>query len=294
MKKHIRTILLLTLVILLMVFLYQKKEHLIKSGKTTVIAADFVNYSIAKQIAGDLINLEMFIPPGQDSHHFELKPSDIIRLVDAKLFLFTSYDLEPWVKDIQESYKSENPLIFVNTGENTQQIHPWLNLHSVKVMAEKITFFLTSIDEKNRDIYLQNLEKFKQSANNLGKEYMSELSNCKQKTIIHIGHNAFNPMAKSLGFHFVPVQNEHASNEPSAKKIAKLINHINQNNVEYIFTEKMLSSSFANMIENETDVKILLLNPIDGISKADFKNGKTYQDLMETNLRNLKQGLLCE
>ncbi len=293
MRKYIRTILILILIILLMVFLYQRKEHLLKSTKTTVIAADFINYSITKQIAGDLINLEMFIPAGQDSHHFELKPSDIIRLVDAELFFFTSYELEPWAKDIQKSYKGKNQIIFVNTGESTRELHPWLNLHAVKVMAEKITFFLTSIDEKNRYIYLENLEMFKQSVNNLGKRYMSELSNCKQKTIIHIGHNAFGPMAKRLGFYFVPVQNEHATNEPSAKKIAKLINHVNQNNVEYIFTEKMLNQSFANMIANETDVKIIALNPIDGISKSDFKKNKTYQDLMEVNLRNLKQGLHC-
>ncbi|MBT3392610.1 MAG: zinc ABC transporter substrate-binding protein [Elusimicrobiaceae bacterium] len=297
MKKHLRIILILILVLLVMFFVYNKKQQAIKYGKISVIAADYPTYSITKQIAGNLINLDMFIPPGQDSHHFELKPSDIIKLSDTNLFIYTSYELEPWVKDIESSYKGKKPLMFVNTTKNTENkesLHAWLNFYNVKIMADQITFYLTSIDEKNRAIYLENLEAFKQDINKLGKEFVSQLSNCKRKTIVHIGHDAFGDMSNKLGLHFVPVQNEEATNQPSAKQVGQLINHINSKNIEYIFTEKMLNPSFAKMISNETNTKVLLLNPIDGISKMDFERNKTYQDLMRVNLKNISKGLNCQ
>jgi hypothetical protein len=37
-----------------------------------------------------------------------------------------------------------------------------------------------------------------------------------------------------------------------------------------------------------------MLNTVEGISKAEFNDGKNYQQLMQENLENLKIGLECQ
>ena len=50
----------------------------------------------------------------------------------------------------------------------------------------------------------------------------------------------------------------------------------------------------AKTIAKETGAKILILNTVEGITKKEFSEGKTYQELMLENLKNLAVGLECK
>jgi len=53
----------------------------------------------------------------------------------------------------------------------------------------------------------------------------------------------------------------------------------------------LVSPKLAETIAKETGAKLLVLNPIDGLTEEDLKQGRNYLSMMRQNLANLKQAL---
>ena len=124
--------------------------------------------------------------------------------------------------------------------------------------------------------------------------YSKIMSTCKNRTIYHIGHLAFGYIARDYNLKFEALFSADMDQEPSAKEIAELVKAIKENQVKYIFSEEQLNPALAHTIAEETGAEILMLNTIEGITKEEFAEGKTYQNLMLENLKNLAIGLDCK
>ncbi|TVP95811.1 MAG: hypothetical protein EA374_03225 [Acholeplasmatales bacterium] len=68
--------------------------------KPVVLATLFPQYDIARALAGDLIDLELLLPPGADAHTFEPTPRKLVEILDADLLLYTGDTMEPWVANL--------------------------------------------------------------------------------------------------------------------------------------------------------------------------------------------------
>ena len=66
-----------------------------------------------------------------------------------------------------------------------------------------------------------------------------------------------------------------------------------KNNVKYIFFESLVSPKLSETIAQEVGAKTMVLDPIEGISDDDIKQGKNYFTVMEANLKNLQEALQC-
>ncbi|WP_026824487.1 metal ABC transporter solute-binding protein, Zn/Mn family [Exiguobacterium marinum] len=85
--------------------------------KLTVYASTFALKSIAEEIGGDQVNVEMVIPPGADPHTFEPTSKQMTQIAEADLFLTIGHDLEPYVESMEKSLDGQN-VTFVKTAEN--------------------------------------------------------------------------------------------------------------------------------------------------------------------------------
>ena len=84
-----------------------------ENARLKVIATIFPLYDFARNIGGDKIKVTMLLPPSSDPHHYELKPDDIIRIGKTNVFLFTSFEMEPWARKVIDTVadKSEFPSV---------------------------------------------------------------------------------------------------------------------------------------------------------------------------------------
>jgi zinc transport system substrate-binding protein len=71
-------------------------------GKS-LIATLFPQYSLAEQLAGDLLDVEFLLPVGSDPHDFEPTPSQRVRLNNADVVLFTSESFESWMHSLEDT-----------------------------------------------------------------------------------------------------------------------------------------------------------------------------------------------
>ncbi|MCM3281626.1 zinc ABC transporter substrate-binding protein [Exiguobacterium sp. MER 193] len=83
----------------------------------TVYASTFALKSMAEEIGGDRVNVEMVIPPGADPHTYEPTSKQMTQIAEADLFLTIGHDLEPYVDSMEKSLEGQN-VAFVKTAED--------------------------------------------------------------------------------------------------------------------------------------------------------------------------------
>jgi zinc transport system substrate-binding protein len=65
-----------------------------------VAATLFPYYDFTRQIAGDLIDLELIVPAGMDSHSFEPTPADMKKIQEADVVIINGGAMEHWVDQV--------------------------------------------------------------------------------------------------------------------------------------------------------------------------------------------------
>lgn len=88
-------------------------------GQLTVFASTFALKSMAEEIGGDRVNVEMVIPSGADPHTYEPTSKKMTQIAEADLFLTIGHDLEPYVESMEKSLEGQN-VVFVKTAENVK------------------------------------------------------------------------------------------------------------------------------------------------------------------------------
>ena len=62
-----------------------------------IVTTMYPQYDFASQIVGDKMTVSLLIPPGAEIHDYDVTSKDMVAIKHAKLFIFTSTDLNTWV-----------------------------------------------------------------------------------------------------------------------------------------------------------------------------------------------------
>lgn len=79
--------------------------------------------------------------------------------------------------------------------------------------------------------------------------------------------------------------------EPSARTIAYLIDKVNTEQIPVVYFLETGSRRVAEIIGEETGARPLLLHSCHTVTRRQFEEGITYEELMEQNIENLRKGL---
>jgi zinc transport system substrate-binding protein len=77
----------------------------VSSAKYDVIATLYPQYDMARYISGDELSVKLILPYGTSPHDFEPTSNEMKMIEDASLILLTSYELEPWLIDLEHDNK---------------------------------------------------------------------------------------------------------------------------------------------------------------------------------------------
>jgi zinc transport system substrate-binding protein len=306
-------VVILAIILTVSIFVFINKKELTNnfsnSGKIKIVATLFPVYDMAKYIAGDKADILLILPPGVEAHSFEPKPSDVIKINEGDIFVYTGKFMEPWAEDIINGLDGRKvevvdssvgakmmPSVFHDADESNGAVDPhiWLNFDNAKIMVENIANALIKKDPANKELYRQNLESYKNGLTGIDNEYRTSLSACKDKEIIYAGHYAFGYLASRYGLKYLAAQGVSPNSEPTAQDFINLISQIKENNIGYVFYEELSSPKIAQTIADETNAKLLLLNAAHNLSKENMDNGLTFFQILRNDLSNLKIGLQCQ
>lgn len=294
-----------------------------KGTRLKVVATIFPLYDFACKIGGEKVDVTMLIPPGTDAHHFELKPSDIVMVNKADIFLFTSFEMEQWAYKIINAAAEKTNMLAVEAGQGTSLLpgpslhehgdadheavlpdndlkhsakydpHIWLDFDNALKMVDNIATAFINKDPKNSEFYKQNARAYKLKLMDLDKKYKTQLSQCQTRTILHAGHWAFAYLAQRYQLEYMSAYNMSADAEPTPLQILTLIKQVKKQKRRHIYYEDMVAPKLAKTVAGETGALLLKLNNGHDLSKDEIQSGASFISLMERNLESLKQGMLC-
>jgi len=282
--------------------------------KLKVVTSFYPLAEIARTVGNDHVDVLNLVPPGAEPHDFEPSPKDILALNNADLVIINGLGFEPWAdkiipglqqknikiidisKDIPELLKPTEPLPSAETaGEEEHFVydpHFWLDPLMYIRETQTISKTLEKIDPSYSDSFEKNTEAFVAQLQELDGEFRNGLKSCQLKEIV-TNHAAFGYLAKEYGLTMVAISGMSPDAEPSPKKLAELTDLVKKDNVKIIFTETLLSPKVSDTVAKETGTETRVLNPIEGLTEVEMKNGENYISMMKKNLESLRTALEC-
>ncbi len=296
LKKQIRlfiVLLLFTAIVGFVVFFSLRKNH--QENQSVKVVASF--YPLG-EFTSNLISTNdvvILVPEGLEPHDYEPTPQDIVTISNADLLIYNGNNLEPWIEDFlltKEGRNTKTLNISQHLSLSTEDPHFWLDPTIANQMLEVIANELKTINPSQSEHIDKNLLIYQNKLQLLDQAYINGLSNCKQNKII-VSHNAFNYLSNRYNFEVITISGLTPEEEPTPKKLAEITRLAKQEDIGYIFFESLVSPTLAKAIAKEIDAKTLVLNPIEGITKTEKKEGKNYITLMYDNLANLRLAMQC-
>ncbi len=312
MKININKLISLGLILLILVLfgyflttkIRQTHSNQNTSTKPQVVTSFYPLYFFTSQIAQDKADVYNVTPAGAEPHDYEPSTQDMARVEDSAMIVLNGSKLEAWGDKIKENLKDKKTLILtvgdtianqemIEDGEKIQDPHIWLDPILAKKEVTLITAGLSQIDPANSEFYQTNANILLAKLDTLDTQFRQGLNSCANKDII-TSHSAFGYLASEYKLNQVAISGLSPDAEPSVQQLAQVAEFAKKNQVKYIFFETLISPKLSQTIASEIGAKTLVLNPIEGLSDEEIKDGKSYFSEMENNLKNLKIALECQ
>lgn len=275
-------------------------------GKVAVAASFYPLAEFSRQVGGDRVAVVTLTPSGAEPHGFDPSPQDVVTLRQAEVFIYAGAGFEPWAErllpdlgDVTVINASEGIALLPAIPDEEEggagggaDPHYYLDPVLAQQIVQTIADRFTEIDPEGAGIYQANADAYKERLAELDREFLSGLRECRRQDVV-TSHAAFAYPAGRYGFRQVPIAGL-SEEEPSPARLAEIAEFARQNQIEYIFFESLVSPRLSETIAAEVGAGTMVLNPIEGLTPDEEREGKEYLALMRENLANLRLALGCE
>ena len=272
--------------------------------KLSIVTTLFPQYDFAREIAGDLAEVKLLLPPGAESHSYEPTPADMIAICEADLFVYTGDQMEAWVPGVLSGLETSPKVLNISEGiplkggathgEHVHDADPhvFTSPRLAAVMAQNLENALIEMDEKNQEIYKQRGSAYRAKLSELDEALEEAVQNAKRKKLIFGGRFAFLYLTEDYGLaHVSPYDSCAAESEPAAAELAAIIDTVREEAIPVVYHEELSDPKAARLIAEETGAKLLLLHSCHNLSKDELARGETYLSLMQRNVSHIEEGL---
>ena len=270
------------------------------AGKIAVYVTFDALREFTVAVGGDMVDVTVMIPDGTEPHDFEPKAKDIAGLGGARVFVYNGFGMEGWAGETVAAADNEN-LIVVDASEGAEPItndapavvaehgqydpHLWLSLKGAETEALNIRDALIRADPSNKAGYEKNCGDFVAQLESLFNEYTAKFQAVLNKDFV-TGHAAFAYLCRDFGLKQASVEDVFAEGEPTAAKLAELVDYCRANRVRTIFVESMVSPAVSQTLAGEVGAQVKAIYTLES-----SEDGKTYLQRMRDNLTEIYSSL---
>lgn len=286
------------------------------TGRPLVVASFYPLWDLSRQIAGERAEVIALVPPGVEPHDWEPAPRDLARVQSARAFVYNGAGFEPWAdrllsgglgRDTVAIKASEGlPLLPLGAGTVDPESgrprspangtaatdpHVWLDPVLAIGMVDTVRAGLERADPGGGATYRNNATALSDRLAAVHRGFESGLSTCTRREVI-ASHAALGYLARRYGFALVPIATA-PGGEPSPSELAAVVRFARRAKVQYILSEPLLSPRMAETLAREVGARILVFDPIEGVTVGSTPTAGGYVALMERNLETLRMALGC-
>ena len=288
--------------------------------KISVVSTIFAPYDFVRQIAGALAEVTMLLPPGTESHSYELTPQDIIKIQNCDIFVYVGGDSDAWIHEVLESMDTGKMKIITlmdcvevveeeivegmendhdddhhgHDEDHAQEYdeHVWTSPRNAKNIVSKLSDALCGTDPANAVAYKANAEAYKTLLDALDARFRAVVDGAARRTLIFGDRFPFRYLADAYGLeYYAAFPGCSTETEASAATVAFLIDKARAEGIPVVFHVELSNKKMANTIGEETGAQVLLLHACHNVTRDEMADGITYLELMNQNVENLKEAL---
>jgi len=276
------------------------------AGTIKIVTTTTDTKSIAEIIGGNKVSVTSIATGYQNPHFVDPKPSYIISLTKADLYVTVGLDLETgWSPQLLSSsrntkiQKGSAGYVDASEGVNLLQVpttanraegdihifgnpHYWLDPLNGKIIARNIANGLERVDPANKSFYEANLVAFNNKIDLKLKEWQGKMAAYKGSKIIAY-HNEWVYFETRFGLQIVDFMEPKPGIPPTPSQLVKVINEVKANKIKVIISSPYFTTSSSDVVSKQTGVKELTL----ATSVGAFDPVKDYFGLFDFNIDNL-------
>ena len=170
--------------------------------------------------------------------------------------------------------------------------HIWTSPVNAMRMVDVIAETLTERDPAHGAMYQAGAAAYLEELERLDKEFREVRDSAVHDMIVMGDKFPLRYFADAYGLRYRAAFSGCSSDtEPSARTIAYLIDKVKEEGLPVIYYLELSSHRVAEIIGEETGAVPLLFHSCHNVTRRQFEEGVTYLELMEQNVKNLREGL---
>jgi ABC-type Zn uptake system ZnuABC Zn-binding protein ZnuA len=267
-------------------------------------ATDYAD--IAKQIGGDKVDVHSVMKGPENVHNVMAKPTEMVFLNKADLFVHSGLDTEPWRDNLLRG--ARNPRVNYGApgwvdmsngitlkevptgrvGRDQGDIHSYGNPHYTlnpqiaQRMAVTLVKAMMNVDPANADFYKANSKTFVLSMADLSKEIKEKFKPYDGLKVVTF-HKAWEYFADAVPIDIVGTIEEKVGITPSSAYVKKVIEMMKQQNVKVVICETYDDDKLAQYVADQAGAKMVILpDHVLGVPQA-----TSYQQLFRYDVDKL-------
>lgn len=273
----------------------------VAQDRLKVVTTFTVIADMARNVAGDGVDVVSVTKPGAEIHGYEPTPQDIVAASDADLILWNGLNLERWFEQFLENMGDVPSAtltdgitpIAINAGEyqGKPNPHAWMSLGNALIYVDNIERALAGVDPANAATYAANAAAYKaqlQAAIGPLRDQIAALPEDSRWLVSCEG--AFSYLARDLGLQELYLWPINADAQGTPRQVQAVIDGVREHAVPAVFCESTVSSDPAEQVARETGAAFGGVLYVDSLSLADGPV-PTYLDLLRVTTETIAKGL---
>jgi ABC-type Zn uptake system ZnuABC Zn-binding protein ZnuA len=223
-----------------------------EDGVTKVVATTPQLADIARNVAGEAVEVETLLEGNVDPHDYEPRPSDAKALAEADVILRSGGEVDAWLGDLVDSAGvSEDRVIDVGAaiGMGRADPHWWQNPDNVVEAVKVMTVFG---DRARAAAYTDEVHALTRAID----ACMRSIPRERRRLVTN--HDAFEHFADRFGIEILGtiIPGGSTAAQPSARDVRELVGAIRRAGVTTIFPESALRQDLEEAVARDAGAKV--------------------------------------
>ncbi len=269
-------------------------------GRPVVLTTFTVLADIARNVAGEHLQVDSITKVGAEVHGYEPTPGDVARARRADLVLDNGLGLETWFAQFVDGLDAQH--VVVSEGVDVLDItsdayagrpnpHAWMSPVQAQVYVANIADAFADLDPAHADDYRANAAAYTAELQRLHDDLVTELSAlpAAQRALVTC-EGAFSYLTRDAGLTERYIWPVNAEQQSTPRQIAGVIDFVREHDVPAVFCESTVSDAPMRQVAEATDATLGGTLYVDSLSEPDGPV-PTYLDLLRHDTRVIVDGL---
>jgi manganese transport system substrate-binding protein len=255
---------------------------------------------IARNVAGEHLDVESITKIGAEIHGYEPTPGDLRRAAGADLIIDNGLGLEAWFEQFLQDVDA--PRVTVSAGVEPIDIaadayagrpnpHAWMSPRNVEIYVENLVAAFTELDPANADAYAANGQAYRTELRAVQDELVENLAElpADHRALVTC-EGAFSYLTRDTGLTEIYIWPVNAEQQATPQQIAAVIDEVEADGIPAVFCESTVSDRAMQQVVEATGATFGGILYVDSLSEPDGPV-PTYLDLVRYNATTIAEAL---